>query len=247
MIKTEYDNGVLICSIHKTPISKQGEQFFCLKCQRQKTNILVQYDGGGYDGCIWEYNYFYIDKQGTFENIAASGTGGITDLKDAMDLLENNGNSFSTDVSVYSLDSEENMKRFAEETACPHVLGVIRWFNNYNSPDAEPFAICSECEQKIFDADEIHLIDIHGCGGIMSTADNMLCYECYGAGICDVCNEYNKTTRFDQETEQAVCEYCLEDIEQRKTFAEQNELLFQSLATGKPDMFSDEMRWLWTE
>lgn len=29
-----------------------------------KTNILVQYQGGGYDGCIWEWNYFYIDKQG---------------------------------------------------------------------------------------------------------------------------------------------------------------------------------------
>lgn len=243
MLKTEYDNGVLICSIHKTPISKQGEQFFCLKCQRQKTNILVQYDGGGYDGCIWEYNYFYIDEQGTFENIAASGTGGITNLKDAMDLLENNGNSFSTDVLVYCLDSEEDMKRFAEETACPHVLGVIRWFNNYNMPDAEPFAICLECGCKIVDADEIELIDIHGCGGIMSTADNMLCYECYGARICGCCSEYSKDLK--EYEGEYLCEYCIEDAEDKKEEEDHADLLFASLSTGKPDMFSDAMRWMW--
>ncbi len=208
-----------------------------------RTNVLIQYDGGGYDGCIWEWNYFYIDKQGTFENIAASGIGGITDATRAAELLENNGNSFSTDVSVYSLDSEEDMKRFAEETACPNVLGVIRWFNNYNMPDAEPFAICSECGCKMVDADEIHLIDIHGCGGIMSTADNMLCYECYGAGVCGCCGEYYKDLH--EYEEDYLCEYCIEDAEQQKVYADQADLLFMSLSTGEPDMFSDAMRWFW--
>lgn len=37
MYNTEYENGVLICNIHKTPISKQHGRFFCLKCQREKT------------------------------------------------------------------------------------------------------------------------------------------------------------------------------------------------------------------
>lgn len=41
-----------------------------------RTNILCQYQGGGYDGCFWEWNYFYIDKQGGFHNIAASGRAG---------------------------------------------------------------------------------------------------------------------------------------------------------------------------
>lgn len=212
-----------------------------------RKNILVQYDGGGYDGCIWEYNYFYIDKQGTFENIAASGTGGITNLKDAMDLLENNGNSFSTDVSVYCLDNEEDMKRFAKETACPHVLGIIRWFNNnIDELDAEPFAICSECGCKMVDADDIQLIDIHGCGGIESTADNMLCYECYGIGVCGCCGEYYKELHEYEEEYLFPCEYCIKEAEEQKVYADQADLLFVSLTTGEPDMFSDEMRWLWT-
>lgn len=34
MYNTEYENGVLQCCIHKTPISKKHGRFFCLKCQR---------------------------------------------------------------------------------------------------------------------------------------------------------------------------------------------------------------------
>ena len=37
MNDTEHENGVLICSIHRTPISKSHGRFFCLKCQRQRS------------------------------------------------------------------------------------------------------------------------------------------------------------------------------------------------------------------
>lgn len=36
MNNTEHENGVLICSIHRTPISKRHGRFFCLKCQRDQ-------------------------------------------------------------------------------------------------------------------------------------------------------------------------------------------------------------------
>lgn len=36
MYNTEYENGVLVCVIHKTPISKSHGRFFCLKCQRNR-------------------------------------------------------------------------------------------------------------------------------------------------------------------------------------------------------------------
>ena len=160
-----------------------------------------------------------------------------------MELLENNGNSFSTQVFVYCLDKEEDMKSFAAESACPHVLGVIRWFNEYNSPDAEPFAICSACSGKIADADEIHLIDIHGCGGIESTADNLICNECYNSNICSCCNEYE--TDLHKYEEEWLCASCIEEAEDQKGREDQEELLWASLATGKPDLFSDEMRWFW--
>ncbi len=39
MYNTEYNNGVLQCSIHKTPINKRHGRFFCLKCQRSATGL----------------------------------------------------------------------------------------------------------------------------------------------------------------------------------------------------------------
>ena len=206
-----------------------------------KTNILVQYDGGGYDGCIWEWNFFYIDADGTFHDIASSGVGGIDNLKDAEQLLKDSGNSFSSKVFIYRLDNKEDLRSFATESACPHVKGVLRWFNDYNSPDAEPFAVCSQCKRRIFDADDVYLVDIHGCGGIMSTADNMVCSDCYTT--CDGCGGYCQD--ISEYEDQYLCEYCLKDQKQQKEQDEHETLLFVSMTTGTPDMFSDEMRWFW--
>jgi len=230
-----------------------------------KTNILVEYDGGGYDGCIWEWNYFYIDEDGKFEDVMSSGYGGITTLENAKYLLENNGNDFSDKVFVYHLDDKKDMKTFATESNCCNIKGVIRWFNNYNSPIAEPFAICSDCKCDMPDADEIYLTDIHGCGGIMSTADNLLCSECYSSGICNCCDEYagkndlfylvNYTVENEYMNKAAkkmetdgyldVCSGCLDCQAGQIEQDEHGDLLFQSLSTGKPDLFAGEMRWFW--
>lgn len=206
-----------------------------------KTNILVQYDGGGYDGCIWEWNYFYIDENSIFNDVSSSGTGGIKTLENALDLIENNGNSFSNKVYIYHLDSKEDMKTFATESACPHIQGVIRWFNDYNSPIAEPFAICSECGCEITFADDIYLTDIRGCGGTVSTADNLVCPDCYTT--CEGCGEYSRD--ISEYKEEYLCEYCIGDRQDQEKIEDQRDLLFQSLATGSPDMFSDDMRWIW--
>ncbi len=58
MYNTEHENGVLICSIHRTPISKSHGRFFCLKCQRSQdadamAKNLIQritdYEGAGFN------------------------------------------------------------------------------------------------------------------------------------------------------------------------------------------------------
>lgn len=221
-----------------------------------KTNILVQYDGGGYDGCIWEWNFFYIDKDGTFHDIHSSGSGRITTKLVAMLLIENNGNSFSNKVYVYHLDNEDELKDFATETNGGLVKGIVRWFNNRNDPDAEPFAVCKECGTLTSDADEIHVVDAE-----------TICYECYGCGTCDCCGEYvgenlyrvdeydnvDDDTKYPNRAAQAlsddgyynVCEYCFENAVDGIREDDQQDLLHASLCTGKPDMFSDEMRWHW--
>lgn len=34
MYDTYYENGVLVCNIHQTPINKAHGRFFCFKCQK---------------------------------------------------------------------------------------------------------------------------------------------------------------------------------------------------------------------
>ena len=37
-----------------------------------KPNTIVQYKGGGYDGCFWEHNYDYFDGEGHFHCIGSA-------------------------------------------------------------------------------------------------------------------------------------------------------------------------------
>jgi len=153
-------------------------------------NILVQYKGGGYSGCMWEWNFFYIDKNGNFEDVFSSGYGGITTKLAATVLVTDGENSFSNKVYVYHLDNEVEMLEFAKETNTVLVAAVVKWFNDYNVPDVQPFAICSDCGRHIEDYDDICLEDWHGCGGIMSTSDTLLCSECRSNNSCGYCGEY---------------------------------------------------------
>ncbi len=215
-------------------------------------NILVQYDGGGWDGCIWEWNFFFIDKNGIFHDIYSSGCAGIETATVAYGLFDNS--TKRNKVYVYHLDKEDELKDFATETHGSLVESVVRWFNNYNDPDAEPFATCNECGGYILNANEIHIVNAE-----------TICYECYGCRTCECCDSYvgsdniiytgtyaaeddceNKAAeKLESGGYQYICEYCLEyravEIEQ----GERQDLLHESLCTGKPDIFSDEMKWYW--
>jgi len=94
-------------------------------------------------------------------------------------LLDNNGNSFSNRVYIYHLDKDKDLTEFAKETHAGLVAMVVRWFNNYNMPDIQPFAICEDCGCRIEDADEIKF-----------EHETLRCYECYGLGSCGYCGEY---------------------------------------------------------
>ncbi len=229
-------------------------------------NILVQYDGGGYSGCIWEWNFFYIDKDGKFEDIQSSGCRAITTKLAAMILVNDGKNSFSSNVYIYHLDNDIEMLEFAKETNSVLVAGIVKWYNDYNMPDVQPFGICSDCGWHIENYDDMYLENWHGCGGIASTADALLCSDCYCIGVCGCCDDYvgkdgltwlDGEYNFDDDYENKaarqmfddgysdICkdclDYCAEQIEQD----EHSDMLFASLTTGQPDMFSDSMWWLW--
>ena len=219
-----------------------------------KTNILVQYQGGGYDGCFWEWNYFYIDKQGIFHDIQSSGCGGIDNMQDAEQLIEQD----KSGTYIYDLNNEQDIETFSKESHPIHVSGVLRWFNDYNAHRAESFidffVVCSVCNGQISDIDDLFI-----------EGSVLICNECYYIGECPCCESYVGDTEIvytgtfaveneymNKAAEQAetdgynyICSVCLEYRAEQIENDEFEDLRWQAFCTGKPDMFSDELRELW--
>ena len=202
-----------------------------------KTNILVCYEGGGYDGCIWEWNYFYIDKQGTFHDIQSSGSAGIDNLKDALALIEQD----ETHTYIYDLSSEQDIKTFSKESNAAHVTGVLQWFEDNPDTGVEFFAVCSACEQKMANCDDIALI-------VVAESDSLLCPDCYYAGECCCCESYVGDTEIvevnpDEHHDYSyICTDCKEYHDGERKAESIKDLRWQSLCTGTPDMFSGKLR-----
>jgi hypothetical protein len=214
------------------------------------TNVLVQYQGGGYDGCIWEWNFFYIDVDGKFHDILSSGADGITIQKKADWLLAEEQDT----TYIYDLANADQLGNFAMNTHGSLVKGIVKWFEE-NMPDAMimPFGVCKVCESRL-DAESMQIEDA-----------DIICEDCYCSGSCCECGEFvgennlnwcipddvePKNVQFyeqifaDENTNLPLCDYCLDSLVAEKRDAYRIELKHQALLTGDPDLFSEEMRWL---
>lgn len=222
-------------------------------------NTLVQYPVVSTAGCFWEYNYFFLDKDGQFHNIFSSGRNGIESADLAQELLA------SSDIHyTYDMTDDKAIEEFSLECNVVNITVVLQWFNDNSQDGIDFFVLCSECGEWQTDRSEVFLEDWHGCGGIQSTADKLICSECYSYGTCDCCNKYVGKDGFEylQDTDDCsddikqllvkwdqdigpACQYCWETKHDNLIRDEQKDMLSMSLLTGKPDLFSDDMRWYW--
>lgn len=201
-----------------------------------KTNILVQYRGGGYDGCIWEWNFFYIDKQGKFYDIFSSGCDGIDNLQDAEKLID----SELSGLYIYDVSKDEDITEFAKESNIVLVSNVLQFFNdNIDELDIQFFAICEECGCQIGYYEDIIL-----------EQDMILCQDCYSTGECLCCESYVGDTEIvkvnqDEHGFDYICTDCKDYHDGEREANNLKDLQFRAFCTGKPDIFSEEMRSFW--
>ncbi|KKN53860.1 hypothetical protein LCGC14_0598190 [marine sediment metagenome] len=197
-----------------------------------KTNILVQYQGGGYDGCFWEWNYFYIDKQGTFHDIQSSGRAGIDNKQDAEQFIRQDKNK----TYIYDMNNEQDIITFSNESHPVHVSGVLQWFEDNPDTGIKFFVVCSECKCHI-DSDELVLDE-----------NKLFCDECYTTGFCSCCESYVGETEIVQVDagehygHDYICVDCKEYHDEERETESLEDLRWQAFCTGKPDMFSGKLR-----
>ena len=124
------------------------------------TETLVCYQGGGYAGCIFEWNYAFLDKQGKFHDLFSSGRNGC-ETEDALVFNLN-------ETTDHELIPISNIQKFINEYATLQIQEVVRKLNNeldYNIPIA-----CQECGQTSTDMDDV--ITEHKASGFF-------CMSCY--------------------------------------------------------------------
>lgn len=149
-----------------------------------KPNTLVMYKGGGYDGCFWEYNYAYFDKDGTFHNVAATGSMGC----DTLEKLKRSYQRQPRDFDLYEFDVEGETARFGREAPISHLIGVAKWIVEHNIDVMIPVK-CDTCG-TVVEMTKVAGSDPHGIGGIMSEYGKVVCVEC----ACEEDDEYEYGT-----------------------------------------------------
>lgn len=133
-------------------------------------NTIVQYKGGGYDGCIEEWNYAWIDFDGEFHDIYSSGVFGCNTLTKLQAAYKERPRDFD----LYPLDKEGEPERFGRETPLTHLLGVARFLVQFHQTIP---CKCDDCGET-FDADEMIGVDPKGIGGAESQYRGVVCENC---------------------------------------------------------------------
>lgn len=180
-------------------------------------NILVQYKGGGYDGCYWEWNYFMFNSRGHFINLKSTGVNGVKTRQEAIDLTKN-GNS----VYRYKLDSKKNLREFVRETNESDVVEIGGMVNDRTAKNALKIEVeCPDCGDLIKLSKKendnypqlIHTSE-RGNGGIGLIFSGYICSDCYCNNTCGYCGEFIGREEL-YKTESGYCKSC-DQVESNK-------------------------------
>lgn len=152
------------------------------------STVLIQYRGGGYSGCVWEWNYAVVTG-GNFYGVYSSGARAINSLDGLrMHLREDRQET----TYVYNLNRERDWKEFVSETNAQGVLGVAKFLDSENIPCFSSGRLdCPHCGRSTA-PDEMHLnpADYSGDGGVGVNFHSYICNECLAGGSCNHCGEF---------------------------------------------------------
>lgn len=174
---------------------------------------VIQYKGGGYDGCFWEWNFFLVDHEGRTWDLFSSGYSGLdTDDKRTAFLEDPDATAF-----VYRVGVKEDVNELNSECSPTHAVGVVDKVNKIYSEELDKdmpmWVVCDMCKEGIHGTDlypyEISFVEWHGCGGIMSAAGKKICNDCHSCNSCGYCGEFDPDDDYDNE--EGMCSYCWAD------------------------------------
>lgn len=159
-------------------------------------NSLVVYEGGGYDGCFWEFNAFIKDKEGLYHNLYTTGTNGLRDTQLNDEYLSTHFTDNNLSYEFIDLDNEEEILEYTKRANASLVIEFGTKTNQiYNKLyNKTPMVIkCPMCLsiEPIYDENVIG-IGLQHNGGISYTSKDVICMNCYSEHTCGYCGEFHE-------------------------------------------------------
>ncbi len=151
-------------------------------------NTLVQYKGGCYEGCYWEYNFFLYDNEGKFHNLYSSGIYGCKTEQEAQQVVNQQGPYIEKgDVEFIDITDEKQIDKFQSENNVGFVIKVVQKINKIYGEN-KIWCTCDFCGEKIYTGGEVE--GFRGAGGIQIIATQKICDSCYSLHTCGYCGEF---------------------------------------------------------
>ena len=193
---------------------------------------LVEYQGGGYSGCYWEWNYCLIGPDYFFQNIQATGSNGIKSLEALSRYMKEKSKFYTYPVN------QKGLAEFIKESNAENVLNAIGFINaeiEFGVIEGNKIYIeCPVCKNDFSEFNDLmgdglvlHPADYQGDGGIGIQYNSYICAECLSNQTCNVCCEW--TGDEDSEDWQPydsndaiesnygpVCVYCYESLKKKR-------------------------------
>jgi len=186
----------------KYKLTKKSIGLLYSQYAKKMNNVLIQYKGGGYDGCFWEWNYAVV-VDGEFHDIYSGGRKGCKTRED-MDAFIKDARAI--DYWLYDIYSKEELAEFAKESNEGHVISVAQFLTKF---DIAVYIECDLCGKNIKAANCIPG-GYKGAGGIAMQATEAICATCQIEKRCDRCDEIDESVNYEK-NDDYLCEYCREE------------------------------------
>lgn len=160
-------------------------------------NTIYQYKGGGYDGCFWEWNFAFIDKNGKFHDLHSSGRDGAKN-KAKLGKRMRNDTSYS-----YQVDDEKDMLELVTENIAQSLFTIAK---PLAAQGIDLKVFCTECGNHTHIKECIADNPVWQ-GGLAYANKDIICEDCLSEHSCGSCGEYMGSNPANW-AESGQCIYC---------------------------------------
>ena len=176
---------------------------------------LVSYRGGGYEGCFWEWNYFYITKEGELDILHSTGRNGVKNVQDAEEVLMDMPDWGAT---VYDVFDEAGMKEFDDEECAQNIIFCVfyLWALEQEIPAWYSCDLCEERQTEMPECEEPNefMFNPKCSGGLAYFNSTKVCAQCKSERTCEECGELDTRDAdkypiiYNEDDCVARCSYC---------------------------------------